>query len=104
MSRPLVFVLKNNIATQFMQSCDVFEPFKFVGKLLETVQNDSHCHLTANEILQRAIKRDSNEFSTVGIIIPGDSAAFLPDYKVYSDGNKWTTVDDLCQSYKTRKD
>lgn len=99
MSRTVIFVIKDKVQTRFMQDADVFERFKFIGRLAETTQNESHTHLTAQEILDFYADKDDPAFMIVGVIIPNTDAAFTPDHRVFSTGTSWLTIEDLCHSY-----
>ncbi len=99
MNRKIIFVLKHDFTTRFMQDADMFEKFKFVGMTLEASQAPSHHHLTAKEVLERATKQDCQGYSTVGVIIPNIGAAFLPGHRVYSNGQQWATVEDMCEAF-----
>jgi hypothetical protein len=102
MNRTIVIIAKNVKLTAMMRHFDVFEPSKFVGNLAEATQT-THTNLTAAELLKRLRKNNTAEFETVGVIIPHGDAAFVPNHTVYSTGEKWTTIDELCRSYRSKR-
>jgi hypothetical protein len=100
-TRNVIFVFKDVFRTRMMQTFDVFESFKFVGEILEAVQDETHFHLTPQEVLDRSLRASEGiDFTLVGVIIPDVGSAFLSNHTVYSDGHKWTTVHDMCEAYK----
>ena len=99
MTRIIYVIVKDCMQTQFMQHVDVFEKFKFVGRILKTTQKQTHFHLTAEEVLGNLLGETSIEpFEVVGVVIPGIDSAFLPNHAVMSNGEGWITVKDLVQS------
>lgn len=102
MSRTIVIIAKNVKLTAMMRHMDVFERSKFVGSLMEATQT-THTDLTASELLERLRKNNTAEFETVGVIIPHGDAAFVPNHTVYSTGEKWITVDELCRQYRSKQ-
>jgi hypothetical protein len=94
-SRKIILVVKDNFMTAFAQNAEVFEKFKFCGALVEATAKKE---LTAKEILSRGNSKDNN-FTLVGVIIPNAESCFLPEYKVYSNGEQWITVENLCKGY-----
>lgn len=97
--RKIVIVVSDVARTKFMQSAGVFEKFKFVGLTLAADQRGEPTAMTAKELLDSIAKNDVLGHATVGIIVPGGDATFLPDYKVFSDGERWITVEDMCKCY-----
>lgn len=96
--RTVIFVVKNVWMTRFMQDADMFERFKFLGTHLETKQADTHFHLSAKQLLDRAVQGNNEQYETVGVIIPDVGAAFVPNHKVYSNGVGWVTIWDMCET------
>jgi hypothetical protein len=77
----------------------MFENNKFVGKILEAEQNSSHWRISPKKLLEKCNQNNVENFITVGIIIPNKKAYFLPDHNVYSNGEGWITVEDMCKEY-----
>ena len=98
-TRTIFVVCKNNLMTRLMQDADMFEPFKFIGMTFRATQKASHHHLTPEELLKRFEKKDSKHHTVVGVMIPNVGSAFLPNYRVYSTGTDWMTVEQLCEMY-----
>lgn len=93
-----VLIAKDLFKTRFMQACDVFEPFKFVGilaKIKKEIAKTPREYLL--ELLQKPFPDD--QYAMVGLIVPGVGAAIVDGNKVISDGECWTTVEDLCGRY-----
>jgi hypothetical protein len=91
-------VVKDKLKTTFMQHAGMFEHNKFVGKVVEAKQDSSHWKLSLKKILERCNKDTTENFITVGIIIPDGKAYFLPDHNVYSNGTGWILVEDMCKA------
>ena len=87
------FIFKDIEATKFAQAFDVFEPFKFVGRIV-----NAEGTLTApiGEALLALYERGKNEpLQVVGLIV-NEEAAVIEGHEVYSTGGLWCTVQDLC--------
>lgn len=92
----LVIIFKDPSVTQFMQGFDMFESFKFLGK---TVSATGRLSKPVDEtLLELHEKSKDDDYVVVGIIVPGEEAAFLRNHEVMSTGEKWVTVRDLCGS------
>ena len=83
-------IIEDRFATNFCRSCDVFEKFKFVGKMIEFESNKS-----AREILDSGC--DEN-FRVAVVIIPNIAAIAYEDCKVFSTGLEFAIVDDMAKT------
>ena len=69
--------------------------------MLTVTQTASHFHLLAKEILEKLLKQPKEKgFAVVGVILPDVAAAFVPGHTVYSNGEGWITVEELCKTYR----
>lgn len=99
MKRQIFFVVKDIFITEFMQSADIFEKFKFAGRLLEAKQTKQ---MGAKKLLEVAVGHEDSRYQVVGVIIPDEEAAFLPNHAVFSTGTEWTTVKEMCRRMRAR--
>jgi hypothetical protein len=95
-TREMILIVKDCIVTQFMQAMDVYESFKFHGRIVIASQQESHWHLTPDQILEVYANKNGNKrYCVVGVIIPNVGAAFDANHRVLSDGKKWICVENL---------
>lgn len=91
MRQTIYLIFEDVEATVFMRHTGVFESGKFVGRI-EAISGV--VKTSPREIL--AAWSERGPYRLVGVIASGTSA-FAPDRTVYSDGEMWTTVEDLCK-------
>lgn len=100
--RTIILVVKDKFKTTFLQHANMFEHNKFVGKIIEAKQSSSHWRLSLKKTLENCNNGITGNFTTVGIIVPDGKAYFLPDHDVYSNGENWTTVEEMCKGYNAK--
>lgn len=102
-------IAKDILATEFMQKCDVFESFKFVGRILD-LEVEAPAGMkepTLQDVFDSLRKMPTDHFETVGLVIPNQGAIVLSNHKIFSDskGRGWITMEKLvkefgCDSYQ----
>lgn len=102
MKRKLVIVVEDIGLTRLMRDADMFEEFKFLGRVLVCTQAGEPATLPAAQVLERLTKHDGEGFRTVGVVIPCGDAYFTPGYRVFSNGDGWCTVEQMCEHYSAK--
>ena len=90
----IIIVGKDKFKTQFAQAAAVFEDFKFFGVITEI---DAKITKPLPEVLANLRKMEDDKYEVVGIVVPNVGAVFIDGHKVYSDGDKWFVVEEMCK-------
>jgi len=99
-TRTVYLVVKSNEMTALMQKTGGFEKFKFVGHVVEADQKKTHWKLSAKDLLREIRKSNTKHISTVGAIITNVGSAFLRNHTIYSNGDNWICIEELCKNLK----
>ena len=79
-----------------MRNCGIFEPNKFHGQLHACKSNELR---SAQELFDVFSKADDGCYRVSGVIIPNGDALVYSTCKVFSTGEKWTTIEAICESF-----
>lgn len=92
-------VCKDRFMTRFLQDADMFESFKFCGRMQKAT---GVFEKPLPEVVHNFNSKsaDDDNYEVVGIIVPGRGSFFLPNHTVMSENGKWCMVEDMCNAYK----
>ena len=89
-------ILKNIRTTKLMQAFDVFESFKFVGKVMDA---PGKLTKSIDETLLALYNASKGEPVVVVGLIANGEAAVIEGHKAYNTGEGWCTIEELCRHH-----